>query len=115
EVKVVKIDNVEKHHDADRLTDVSIGGYKCISNLKDDGTWRYNTADLVVYIPEASVIPEWMLKKMGFWKDDKGTLAGSKGDRCKAIRLRGIFSQGILYPVLKSSTGKLYSAIPESA
>ena len=101
EVKVVKVDSVEKHPDADRLTIVSIAGYKCISNLKDDGTWRYNAGDLVVYIPESAVLPEWLLKKMGFWKEEenKGTLAGSKGDRVKAIRLRGIFSQGILYPV----------------
>ena len=30
-VEVVKIDNVYNHPDADRLTIVEIGGYKCIS------------------------------------------------------------------------------------
>lgn len=38
---------------------------------------------------------------MGFWDDvkNKGTLSGNEGNRVKAIRLRGIFSQGILYPI----------------
>ena len=34
---------------------------------------------------------------MDFWKDDKGTLNGPNGDRVKAIKLRGIVSQGVLY------------------
>lgn len=103
EVKVVQIDSVEKHPDADRLTIVSIGGYKCIANLKDDGTWRYQASDLVVYIPEAAIVPEWLLKKQGFWNEEKGIgiLAGSKGNRVKAIKLRGIVSQGVLYPITK--------------
>jgi len=100
-VQVVKIDSVEHHPDADRLSIIKIGGYNCISAKLEDGSHRYAAGDLVVYIPEAAVLSEWMLKKMGFWKDaeNKGTLAGSKGDRVKAIRLRGIFSQGVLYPV----------------
>ena len=43
---------------------------------------------------------------MEFWKDDRGTLAGSKGDRVKAIRLRGIFSQGVLYSLDCSLDGE---------
>ena len=101
EVKIVKIDSVEKHPDADRLSIVKIGGYNCISAKLDDGSDRYKPGDLVAYIPEASILPEWMLKKMGFWKDadNKGTLSGNAGNRVKAIKLRGIVSQGVLYPV----------------
>ena len=100
-VEVVKVDNVIDHPNADRLTIVSIGGYECIANKKDDGSWRYQPGDLVVYIPEGSVLPEWLLKKMGFWDEDKqkGMLSGSKGNRVKAIKLRGTVSQGVLYPV----------------
>ena len=102
EVKVVKIDDVIDHPNADRLTIVKIGGYNCIANKKEDGSWRYHAGDLVVYIPEQAVVPEWLLKHMGFWNDEKGQggLAGSKGDRVKAIKLRGTFSQGILMPVI---------------
>lgn len=103
EVKVVKIDSVESHPDADRLSIVKIGGYNCISAKLEDGSHRYAAGDLVVYIPEAAVLPEWMLKKMGFWKEEenKGTLSGSQGNRVKCVKLRGQISQGILYPTVK--------------
>jgi RNA ligase (TIGR02306 family) len=101
EVKAVRVDNVEEHPNADRLTLLSIGGYKCISNKKEDGTWRYKAGDVVIYIPEQALLPEWLLKRMGFWNEaeNKGTLAGKEGNRVKAIRLRGIVSQGVVYPV----------------
>ncbi len=101
--EVMKIDDVIKHPDADRLTIVKVRGYNCIANLKEDGTYRYNKGDLVVYIPEGAVLTEALLKKMGFWKDDKGMLAGSKGNRVKAIKLRGVVSQGILHPLTQST------------
>lgn len=100
-VEVVEIDSVEKHPNADRLDLVHIGGYVCIANKKEDGSSRYAAGDLVVYIPEAAKLPEWLLKKLGFWDTEKGKgmLTGSKGDRIKAIRLRQVLSQGVLYPV----------------
>ncbi len=101
EVKVVRVDSVEKHPNADRLTIVRIGGYTCIANLKEDGTWRYNPGDLVVYVPADTVVPEATLKAIGFWDETKGKgiLAGSKGDRVKPMKLRDVFSEGILIPV----------------
>lgn len=104
-VRVVSIDlPVEDHPDADRLSIIKIGGYLCISAKVEnaDGTLRhrYEVGDLVVYVPEGAVVPEYILRQ-GFWdeKNQKGILAGSKGDRVKAKRLRGIFSQGILLAV----------------
>ena len=101
EVKIVRIDSVEHHPDADRLSIIKIGGYNCISAKLEDGSHRYKAGDLAVYIPEAAVLPEWLLKKMGFWKEEenKGTLSGSKGNRVKCVKLRNQISQGILYPV----------------
>jgi len=89
------------HPNADRLIIISIDGFQCIANKLEDGSWRYSLGDLVVYIPEQSVLPEWLLKKMDFWDVDKnkGLLHGAGGNRVKAIKLRGIVSQGILYPV----------------
>ncbi|MEM4260920.1 MAG: RNA ligase (ATP), partial [Candidatus Woesearchaeota archaeon] len=56
--------------------------------------------DLVVYIPEAAVIPEWILKQYNFWneKENKGIFAGQKGNRVKSIKLRGELSTGIILP-----------------
>lgn len=101
EVKVVKVDHIEEHSNADRLTVVSIGGYQCVANKKPDGSWRYKAGDLVVYIPEASIVPEEILRRLNMWSDEKGMgiLSGKNGDRVKAIKLRGVVSQGILYPV----------------
>jgi RNA ligase (TIGR02306 family) len=75
-------------------------GYLAISAKLEDGSHRYKPGDHVVYIPSQSVLPEFLLKEMGFWNSEtnKGTLAGSKGDRVKPMRLRGIFSEGLLYP-----------------
>ncbi len=104
-VRVVEITQPVQHHpDADRLSLIQIDGYTCISAKLEDGSHRYNQGDLVVYVPEAAVVPEWLLKP-GFWNEekDKGILAGSKGDRVKAMRLRGIYSQGILFPTEKRS------------
>jgi RNA ligase (TIGR02306 family) len=100
-VEVVRIAApVTDHPNADRLSLIQIGGYLCISAKLDDGSHRYEEGDLVVYVPEASVVPEYILKP-GFWDEakGKGILAGSKGDRVKAKRLRDIFSQGILLAV----------------
>jgi len=101
EVLVEKVLNVEDHPNADRLSIVTVRGFRCISaKVGEDNHPRYKTGDLVIYVPEGAIVPEWLLKK-GFWndKDDKGMLAGPKGDRVKAIKLRGEVSQGILFSV----------------
>lgn len=101
EVKIVRVDDVTEHPDADRLTIVKIGGYNCVANKKDDGSWRYQKGDLVIYIPEGSVLQEWMLRELNMWNEEagKGFLAGSAGNRVRAIKLRGVVSQGVLMPV----------------
>ena len=103
-VKIVEIvDPVENHPDADRLSIIKILGFICISAKLEDGSHRYKQGDLVVYVPEGAVVPEYLLKP-GFWNEDKnqGILDGPKGDRIKARKLRGIFSQGILFEVAHS-------------
>lgn len=118
ECKVVRIDSKENHPNADRLTLYHIGGYTCISNKLEDGSDRYNVGDLVVYIPENALLPEWLLKIMGFWDKEKhcGTLAGKDGNRVKALKLRGIYSEGILYPAetIKEHDEGLNSDLPEA-
>lgn len=116
--RVVQIETpVEHHPDADRLSIVRIAGYLCISGKLPDGSHRYKEGDYVVYIPEAAVVPEPILRALDFWGVNKktglpsGMLDGTNGDRVKARRLRGIFSQGILYPVEKGPNG-LFVSVP---
>jgi RNA ligase (TIGR02306 family) len=106
-VEVTKILSVDHHPDADRLSIIQIKGFLCISGKLEDGSHRYQAGDLVAYIPEAAVLPEDVLRFMDFWDHEKnvGFLAGKKGDRVKAKRLRGIFSQGVLYPISKYDMG----------
>lgn len=101
-VRIVRIaEPVVDHPNADRLSLVKIGGYTCISAKNELGLHRYAEGGYVVYVPEGAVLPEALLRHYGFWNEEqgKGLLAGSKGDRVKAKKLRDIFSQGILLPV----------------
>jgi RNA ligase (TIGR02306 family) len=104
---VVRVAEVINHPNADRLSIVRLEGlgYLCIANKLEDGSPRYQPGDFVVYIPSASVLPEWLLKYMGFWNDEtgRGMLAGSGGDRVKPLKLRGIFSEGVIFPTLPMS------------
>lgn len=104
---VVRVAAVEEHPNADRLSLVRLEGlgYLCIANKREDGSPRYQPGDFVVYIPSASVLPEWLLKSMGFWNEEtgQGMLAGSAGDRVKPLKLRGIFSEGVIFPTLPMS------------
>ena len=89
ECKVCEI-TIEKHPDPEvnRLELARIGGYVSIVPID-----KYKTGDKVVYIPEQAVVPEELLKEMGL----EGKLAGSKKNRVKAIKLRGVLSQGLVH------------------
>ena len=93
EVKIVKVDAIEEHPNADAIEFARIAGY--VSIVKKG---QVKAGDLVVYIPEAAVMPQWLLESIGLWKhdSDKGALAGKQGTRVKAIKLRGSISQGIV-------------------
>jgi RNA ligase (TIGR02306 family) len=92
ECPVVRV-SIETHPNADAIEIARVGGYMAI--VKKD---QFKDGDLAVYIPEQAVVPEWLLKSMGFWDtmNNKGLLHGSAGNRVKAIKLRGVLSQGLL-------------------
>ena len=89
EAKIHRI-RVEPHPNADRLELAAIGGYRCIV-----AKGQYQSGDLAAYIPEGAVCPDWLIAELGL----EGRLAGAKKNRVKAIKLRGILSQGLVYPV----------------
>jgi len=93
EVRVVQV-TIQPHNNADALEIANIKGYQSIVRKG-----QFQTGDLAVYIPEQSIVPEWLLRRLNLWDDEKGKgkLAGSNGDRVKAVKLRGIVSQGLLY------------------
>ncbi len=95
-VPIKRIRAIEPHPNADAIEFAVIDGYRSIVKKGE-----FQADDLVAYIPEASLLPEWLLKRLGFWDAGKncGKLNGNDGNRVKAIRLRGELSQGICYPV----------------
>lgn len=95
--KVVPI-TILPHPNAEKLELAQVADYRCVV-----GKDLYKTGDLVAYIPEAAIVPEWALKHFGYWdhEKNKGMLAGSEGNRVKAVKLRGEVSQGLVFPIVK--------------
>lgn len=93
-VTIKKILAIEPHPNADAIEFAVIDGYRSIVKKG-----QFKVGSLVAYLPEASLLPEWILKNLGLWDDEKacGKLSGKDGNRVKAIRLRGELSQGICY------------------
>ena len=91
----IHVITIEPHPNADRIEIAKVGEYNCIV-AKD----AFKTGDLAAYIPEGAIVPEDVLEELGL----TGRLSGSNKNRVKAIKLRGVLSQGIVHPV---KTGRL--------
>lgn len=89
EAKIYRV-TIETHPKADRLEIAKIGAYNCIV-----GKGEYRTGDLAAYVPEGSLCPDWLIQELGL----EGRLAGAQKNRVKAVKLRGVLSQGLVYPV----------------
>lgn len=87
-VHVVRV-VIEPHGNADALEVARVGDY-CSVVRKG----QFRTGDLVAYIPEQAIVPEPLLDELGL----KGKLSGKDANRVKAIKLRGVLSQGLVYP-----------------
>lgn len=94
-VEVCKIDNIEKHPNADRLSIVTVKGWNCIVGLD-----QYKKGDLVVFVPPDSVIPETLIEKykLTYLKN---------GGRVGTTKLRGYISQGLILDVPTDKTYKI--------
>lgn len=93
---VSKVSQVEKHPNADRLEIIRLEDmdYNLIS-----GTGNYQVGDKVAYLPENSILPDNILEELGM--TGNSSLKKLDGKRCviKCIRLRGVFSEGMIYRV----------------
>lgn len=88
-VEIVKIEKIESIPNADAIECAVVGEYRSI--IKKG---QFEAGQLAAYIPESALVPETLLKEMGLY----GRLSGSEKNRVKAIKLRGVISQGLLYP-----------------
>lgn len=90
-VPLVRIEKIEKHPNADSLSITEIEGCPVIFRTGD-----LAVGDEAVYLPVESMIPEnreWVKKNCSHLKFKRGA------HRLKAIRLRGIFSMGMVVPL----------------
>lgn len=76
------------HDNADALEIARVGGYQSVVRKG-----AFSTGDLAVYIPEGAIVPQDIIESLGL----EGKLAGPDKNRVKAVRLRGVLSQGLIY------------------
>lgn len=91
-VETLRLTDVRHHPNADRLDIAIVGpadtGYQVVV-----GRDIYKPGELVAYIPEAAILPEWLIESLGL----VGALSGSQHNRVKCVRLRGEVSQGLVW------------------
>lgn len=94
---------IENHPNADRLDIARVGDFQTIV-LRG----RHADGELGVYLPEAAELPEWILRDLGLWNEEKskGELHGALGNRVKAIKLRGVLSQGLVLGLTQDGAGR---------
>jgi RNA ligase (TIGR02306 family) len=94
-VPVVRI-TIEPHPNADAIEIARVGDFQSIVKKG-----QFKDGDLAAYLPEAALLPEGVLRALDMWDhaNNRGKLHGAAGNRVKAIKLRGVLSQGIIYPL----------------
>ena len=80
----------EPHPNADALELAVIGGWRAACRIG-----QFKSGQKVAYIPEGSLLPWDLVVELNL--HDPPRLAGPDRNRVKAIRLRGVLSQGIVY------------------
>lgn len=91
--KIVQIDDIIKHPNADTLDIATIGGWKVVAK-----SGLYEKGDMAVYCEIDSWIPHEVAP---FLSGSNGPREydGVKGERLRTVKLRGQVSQGLLMPI----------------
>ncbi|MCC5611963.1 RNA ligase (ATP) [Nostoc sp. CHAB 5834] len=95
QVLVSRITEITPHPNASKL---EIGRIKDLQVVLPKNQYQVN--ELVVFLPEQTLVPQWLLVRLGLWNEElgKGKLAGPKGDRVHPVELRGVLSMGLPMP-----------------
>jgi len=96
--RIVKIDKVEKHTNADTLDVCTIGGWNVVAKHG-----LHTQGDLVVYCEIDSWIPHTLAPFLTKEGKQPKVFEGVEGQVLKTIRLRGVLSQGLILPVRETS------------
>lgn len=91
--RVVTIDNVERHPNADALDICTVGGWNIVTKIGE-----YKTGDLAVMCEIDSWVPHELAPFLSKGKEPR-EYRGVKGERLRTAKLRGVVSQGLLLPM----------------
>jgi RNA ligase (TIGR02306 family) len=80
---------IEPHPNADAIELARVGDFLSIVRKG-----QFQNGDLAAYIPEQALVPDAVLAELGL----VGKLTGPAKNRVKALKLRGILSQGLIFP-----------------
>lgn len=108
-VKIVKIDDIIEHPQADRLEIAQITGWSCVVRKG-----IHKVGDYAIYFENDCLLPTDR-PIFSFLKNDSNlTLAKRKYHRVKAMRLRGVLSHGLLIPVTEYPAAMELSDDPQA-
>lgn len=105
-VTVEKVTKVEDHPEMPQNSLVTAGPFTVVTMKNEDGSYRFAVDELVVIVPEHTIVPAEILERTGFWDPEKnrGILAGSKGNRVKGRVVGGIPSRELIFKMEKQTT-----------
>lgn len=86
-VEVCRIDDIQRHPNADRLSIVNVKGWNSIVGLD-----QYKVGDKVVFIPPDCILPDELIQKYNLDYIKKSGRTGT-------VKLRGFISQGLVLDV----------------
>jgi hypothetical protein len=103
---ISRVTDVQRHPNSDKLNIITIAGKTNIADQPAPGVPRYQIGDYAVVLVDNLLLPEWLLKLMELWNDDRnrGFLAGSKGNRTKSRKIAEIVSDVALCKIGWNST-----------
>jgi len=91
--KIVNIDSVNVHSNADSLELAMIGGWQVVIRKGE-----FKAGDVAVYFEVDSWVPTELAPFLSKGKEPR-EYCGVKGEKLRTIRLRGELSQGLLLPI----------------
>lgn len=95
-VTVRTIDNILPIQNADAIEQLVIGGWNVVAQKG-----IHSVGDLVVYFEIDSFLPIEDVRFESFMKFGVNTFEGKQGHRVKTKRLRGVYSQGVVIPLVE--------------
>lgn len=79
--------------------------FTVVANRTEDGSFRWQVNEPVVYVPEGAIVPDDVLQERGYWDAEKnrGLLEGKKHNRVKMRRFGPeddrVESRGLLFKI----------------